>query len=912
MKLGRILVSIFFLTGILLAIGLSGCKSKESEKNIQSSNETESEAAKEQVVNSEQVVKNAFEKLDTEFEAGTLSESDYHSSRVQLVLSSLNHDEGEHKDVSFSETTQPIDISLDVQWMAEHFAELEDQDKEWIKQLSATPDTLGAAITETTFFASNKSANDSERISINPFRGWVAQAEEPTGPLIQLWDDNVTYMSSVAFLEEQLSEQLHEAYLTAVLSYDQFLGVSLSDEVVIHVEYYAMGVESYSFRFNDVTHIHINGIIPSDLLEGSMYHELFHAYQFQLGYHPLFPEQHFTMEASAIWAVTYVDEALGYHNRYDDAIYLNPILDPSVMSEEEIKSWYQLLYFMYQDWNAQDTVKRLVLEMPKRTTLHEALLTVLEKDSRLHNLMAYFGTYLFAERATSDVEFSVNSPLADLTFEASLYETMDARDMADLPQEDGWIERNMDQTGFYLVRVNTANPESGLVIMSDLGNELSKGESGMVVMGESDGRWKTLLDGRYDSLHTAIDFKEDAIDALILIFFNYSDSKQQSHKHTWEYNERIVGEGNVDITIEKKQLATLGDTSETTKTERHHYMVVENIELFDTEGSEDETDYMKLIIGDAYYVKEMQIQYDGSILKTSTEEDDTQFREDILLSGRYAYQDGDLPMDFSNEMLQFPDMSSLLGGNSSSDSSGSSVGGVSLGDLAGQAQAALEGFEALGGSEINVTLPGVDELEAIGNPSEEMSAAADLLADAMPKIGQLIRVKEMESAGLFELYPTFPSNLPSKEWVHRRSTLTLTKADGDVTRSVSEADIVMQEGIFPVWFHNPFFDPKVSQEKLSQIDGNPADFAAEYDTTEKITDQIRIMNGLYNINNLYETLNAGNFEYNIQDIYPSRIGTLTQRLDLEGQVFEGLIQADYIENNVQYTVSITLHYSFSE
>lgn len=202
---------------------------------------------------------------------------------------------------------------------------------------------------------------------------------------------------------------IEEAYLTASIHYEQLLDMKRSNYLVIHVGMYTPEIEAFSFERDGIYHLHVNGILPTNILKGAFYHELFHAYQYNLGYTRKSDFENWMMEAQSIWAVSYIEPELDYHHRYNDALYHNLSFLSEIIAEDAYHSWYQFYYFMCQEKNGLSNVIDYIKKAHHHDSLYSLLLEDQKYDYRLQNLFAEFALYMFAREVDQIVDFNANS-----------------------------------------------------------------------------------------------------------------------------------------------------------------------------------------------------------------------------------------------------------------------------------------------------------------------------------------------------------------------------------------------------------------------------------------------------------------------------------------------------------------------
>ncbi|MDM8534086.1 hypothetical protein QUF55_05195, partial [Clostridiaceae bacterium HSG29] len=653
-----------------------------------------------------------------------------------------------------------------------------------------------------------------------------------------------------------------------------------------------LALESFSYEFMDGYHIYINSNINTDFMIGSLYHEMFHAYQINLGYNRFNKLKNFIMESSAIWAVTYVDEDLGYHIRYSDQLYENPTLDIENISLEDTYSWYQLYYFIYQEKGDLELTRSIVLNMVNETDFAKGLTKILGEPLRMHNLMAYFGQYLFAEKGISDIAFKDSSLLGNFTFDDNIINKSSVVEIEEFPADEGWHKEYFDNFGYKIYQVS---PEIGkdaiLSIISDIGEKESTldKKAGMIVFGKKNDNWKLLLSGRYDAFTTSIDFIKDEIEDLVIIFFSYDSINQANHAYQWNYEDLITGEGKIYLSVKIEKTSGVD-----IDIEEYEIRITENIEKYRPVPNEELRGYDSLILGDIYKVSNMQVVYDGTSEFYNNDEDGG-YREIIKEShGIFDYNEGDLPEGaFENNLLNLPPLPGIDGMDSNPISNATEM-------LKG-----INGMEGLPGlpdmgaelDQLNVDINEIEGLETVKNILEP--------------IDSLVRIKKDESINTVHIYNVLPNTIQSEKWIHEVEEITVCDDEGEIVESVLESDNAINGSVFKVWFHNSFFNPDLTQSALINIDKSPEELAEDYKSSEDIMNQIAAINGVFDKSNLYKMINNGADSIDMVLINPKYDGEQIQEIKLANNVLSGYIEALYCdENGNEYDIRIDINYDF--
>ncbi len=801
------------------------------------------------------------QQLDLSYEEGKLSEKDYHSNKVSLLVDSNLLDDSFSYQTNASEN---IDLAYDIQWMIYHYDELTPQQKQLLAELIEKGNVVDKSSYRIPFVKVAYAMGED-----NSYPKEIAKNVYITGPL--------------GVVDDVVAEYVENLYLDNFNIYLGYLGIeSLDMPIVISLYPMVPGVDSTSFYATEelildggepIFYIHLNSTASDDTLKGSFLHEYFHAHQFQMGYTRATNEEEFLMESTAIFAVAYADENIDYFHRFDEAIFNNPIIDVDTMNQMEIKSWYQLYYMTYYDLNNHDFMKDLLKFTWFPKTLYEKLLNAAGSEDKLHNIFAEFGDKLFKETPLIS-----NIPYDGYTFDESIVEDISS---LELENDNHEVVNKIElvEMGYYPKRVLLEDAEKAYVeIISNIGEIGKKTKTGLIIYYEKDGAWEKLLDGKFESLIAMLNLKKNPTEYLMFIPFNYDSEEPQDHEYSFNVQRRIEGEGFIDIHYSEESNPYLL-TREYEK--EYNITIVENIELLEQSGEGEIADYMKLITGDSYYVKDFQALFIGDVTDGNQEEDFTT----TAYLGEYTYKDGDA--SFENTLLNFPmpDINNALSG----------LEGI------------FEGFEDLPGVDMDELpeLPNLDEMIA-----DEFGG--DLAMDSLlPPIDSLYRFKDDMISNRFNFYPAIPPKMVSDDWIEATKTHSYIDSDGKRKTDISIESTQIIGEVFPLWFVNPFFDPVAAQNAMTGIPMDPNEFVENYSDTGEILEQIAAINGQFDKSNLALAINAGPFEFDMSEIESGATGILVQELKYANKKFTAYINAEYItEDGSIIKINIDFEYNF--
>lgn len=862
---------------LLLLFSVSGCSGNKKEIVKSVNDKDEIKLVEDEIVYDESIAKKEIENIENEFLKGNMDEAEYHSKKIEALI--LSNERIKNEEISIKENPKniPIDLSYDLQWMSDNYENLDKEQKEIFDKIN------------------NLYVKNENNISIINRIIRKAYADEGEEPYEAEFSDKVKFYAE-NFADGIIYHSIiYDAYEKCSVKYNDFFKTELNSKIKITVAPFDLALESFSYEFLDVYHIYINSNISNDFMVGSLYHEMFHVYQANLGYHRFDKLQNFIMESTAIWAVTYVDEDLGYHIRYSDRLYENPILDIENITLEDTYSWYQLYYFIYQEKGDFNLVQSIVLNMVNETDFAKGITKILGEEYRMHNLVAYFGQYLFAEKGISDIVFKDSSIMGDYTFDDSIINESSVMDIKNGLTDNGWHKEFFDDFGYKIYHVShEIDKDAILSIVSDVGNEegtLDK-KAGMIIFGKNNDKWKLLLSGRYDAFTTSIDFIKDDIEDLMIVFFSYDSINQVNHAYQWNYEDLISGEGRINLNVKINRNSGVDIDNE-----EYEIRIIENIEKYRPDSNDEMKGYDSLILGDIYKVSNMQVIYEGfsEFYNESEDGGSTEIIKDSY--GIFDYNEGDLPEGaFENNLLNLPPLPGL-----SSDNPGSLINNATDMLKGIEGMEGLEGIPDMGAEldKLNIEISEIDELDTVKN--------------ILKPIDSLIRIKKDESIDTFHIYKVLPNTIQSEKWIHDVEEITVRDKDGDVVDSVIESDNTITGDIFKVWFHNSFYNPDLTQSALINIDKSPEELAEDYKSSEDVMNQIAAINGVFDKSNLYKLINNGPSSIDMALINFKYEGDQIQEIKFENNIISGYIEAFYIdENGNEFDIEIEIDYDFSD
>lgn len=830
-----------------------------------------------------------IEAYKTAYNAGEIDEATYHYNLVQLVVAP--------ESVSASDKIviregEPIDLSNDVQWMIDHYDDLNDDGKALVDQLTDydLPSSNTSSVTPS-LFGLTAHASDLEKlypIEIHP--NVYLTHPLPQYPLDMELEGNITGIIENVY--SQVGKSLGKNKLTS--------------KIIISTYHMIPGADSYSFKhlyvsddhIEEVFVIHLNSSASADTLMGAMIHEMYHGYQFEMGYNRSTELEKFLMESTAIWAVKNHDITLEYPDRYDKYIYEKAIfLEAVTMSENQKKSWYQFYYMMENDATYTGFVKKILENGLSQDNLIDTLAASLDTEVERHDVMAWFAQALFLDAPTSDRKFPPLSPYWGNKVNEDEYEARGVEELITKEEGSTFTTETLIAPGYYPVIISFEDyPDSIVDIISNIESLDLATQTGLAAYGEKDGQWKVIMKGEYTSFTSNIDLNKDPIDHLLLVFFSYN-TDQTEHKYAVNLQTRIVGEGHISVSISTEAL----DPSDGVISDERNYNIeiTENIELIANESVSDDMAIMQLILGDIYYVENFQAIFNGNAHIEYGNDSDTKYD----YNGEFMYNDGEAaPGAFPNNLLSF-DLSSMF---AVPDGSGSTEGGA-LGDM----MSGLEGMTDIEGLDMPDMDGLMDELEAaqgqLTNDLADIGTDMDML---LPNPNKLQRMKEILESETFHLYQTMPPNFTTEPWIDYKKTHKYIDEDGKRKTDISnDVTLVMVEAL-PLWFRNIHYDPDQAEMAMDDLPQSQEEFAASFTDISSVMDQVLVLNGQFDVSNLYNSFDTGPYTFDLKEVDESKEGEQTQELILTDDGFIGTIEATYIEFDVEHEVSIQLDYTF--
>lgn len=866
-----------------------------------------------------------FERLQLDLREGRLNDMDFKTARISYAVAP---DTLALEDVFLVRENELVDLSSDAQWLIDNYSSL---------------DSDGQALVElmTSFTLQPTDSTSSLPIMLLPAVHASEDIPDPNDPpriYPKEIDDNVYLTTNTPLLE--LPEDYEAFLIDTYISDASELGAPIdildsSYRIVITTYPMLPNMDSMSYLSNNpdilgydgtaTFHIILNSMNDNDTVRAALAHELFHAYQYEMGYSRSSRTQEFFMESTAIWAVEHLDDTLPLPDRYDSYLYSHGAsITISEMSDEEIKSWYQLPLFISKEDGNEDVVKDYIGAGIDSLTVIDALDTALADEENLHNLMARFGQVLFSIDPTEGIMIDGSAPYANHMVDYDFYQT-ESLDLMSLNEPGrSTTPWHMNEPGYYPVLVDLSSVKNAHIdITSTLTADEDSRKTGVIIFLNQDSGWTLVMDGTFNDFATHIDLNATPASEMAMIFYNHNDLSG-SHRYAINIQHLITGEGSIDIHYEETAAITPESSDHIEKqTKTFDVQITEDIELFipSEDGGNESEAIMQLMIGDVYFIKNFQAILNGEL---ETEYKNGEW-DRYVYTGDYNYQDGDAEIGSLSNPLINMDLDTLFGSDKS-DSSDAGLDGLLKGLTGGGDSGDSTGLGGLLGEGSNLgSLPGMSGLESdlkdamselndarveLNDLEDELGISLDSLLN--PASGKLHRFKQMLETGTFHIYPQMPPTMESDPWIHYVN-LGMRYDEDDRLKPVSEeGQTQLIHQLFPIWFRNPYYDAQRAAGAMNDLPRSPEDFIHEFSGTDQVTDQILAINGQFDQTNLYDSFNKGRFEFDLADFTEDKTGPMFQEIiyDEDTKTLIAELSAEYEKGDTLCSVTITMEYLF--
>ena len=698
------------------------------------------------------------------------------------------------------------------------------------------------------------------------------------------FDDQITFQTIDAEIRNQYSEMIEKIVFEAMAMYKEILDIPYLTDVKIILEPMNPNVDSFSYKMEgsvgdkyiDEYRIHLNLNLTTDMMLASLTKELFRGFLYDFGYTKVLNKnQQFARNAGALWAVTLFEDYPfnDYYDIYTKDLYKQNSLEINSLSEVEMKSFYQVFYFLYQEQGDLERIQNLFLRLLEDISLCEAMKNPGEES--IHNIFASLAGKLFLRKENSHLDFYDNSPLARNTFVNEIINFTDPKSLDNADETKNWSEMYMTKPGFKIYQFDVESNEDGKVNMfSNINMDPTKQHTGMVVYKFIEDKWELVTVDRPSS----IDFSTENTTSVTVIFFQYGPA--MNHQYIWDYTDQIEGEGSLTLRYNEVNKSDLSETiTDIVLT------ITEDIELVVADDLEGKSDYTRFVAGNIYQVNSLKMNISGSI---KSKDKDLNSETVTILSGTYNYDYTMSQESFENPLIQSIDLS-----GETKKIENSAI------DTLKDAKDSLPGMV---GEDVDIDIPSIPDLDQ-GND--------DMLSIQLPKLNRLMRIKWMPANGIFHFYNNFPPSAFSTKWVQASIQETFEDKEGKIELESWKEEQALNNKYFDVWFYNPKYDPTIETSIFDDLPKNKEAFMAEYDDIEAITKQISAINGKFDMYNLYPGINKGMQTINLSDFKKNLNGDQSQTTSLKNNKLKGNMSSRFKDNaNNQYNISINFNYDF--
>lgn len=881
--------------GIVFAL-VAGCSGKDqttdteetsnevSEDKGQVENEDKTESKARVIDKSDDSVQSSLEELTESYEEGEVTELEYSMNLVSLAFS-------ESQEVIVREGEQ-YDLSDNAQMLVDNYTSLDAEGQKLVDHMMGDYTTSDDSARLMDYFMPRVHAED----TLYPKK--IMEGAYLTHPLVDvalntelesMIIDNYLAVESMVGGPLGMVKSKYRILITTYPMIDAFSSYSVLD-------IRPLGLDS-DFEYGQTFVIHLNSEADEDTLKGSLIHELFHAYQYEMGYSRKNNMEKFLMESTAIWAVTHVDKELFYPYMYEDELYVNQVnFDVAFMDDALRKSWFQFHWFITEEMLVPNYIKEL-LENGLISDQFMSTLNLTLPEEQMHTVMADFGQRLVCNISDSSVGMPEEAPYADDAMGPTEFDVVTIEELMIKTTESSMSEIPFISPGFIFYKTDLGERGEVIVdVMNNVEGMAGYDLTGLTALYQEGGQWKVLLNGGRDEFTGKLDTKDKEIGELVFIFFSFNDMENPNHQYSLTLQERIKGEGSITIHIKQTNLAD-SDSKIVHDVAEYDMDITEDVELFKVEGGSYDDMMVDLLMGDSYFVKKFQALHTGE--RIIRYEDGT--RDTYDYNGEFIFNsdqagDNDYPnnmisnsftgmLDQAKEMLDqmpgLPDMSDLPGGDS--------AGGIELPDLGGLQD------------QMN---------DAINSAMDEIGGAGLDMDLLFPNPNKLMRLKEIPQNETFHIYPTMPVGLLDTDWIEVNTTKTFFDDEGNLQTTTDYGHTQIVFDPYPLWFRNVNYDPQAVEDMADTIPQDPAEWAANFDEMSDVTDQLLFINGNLDATNLYHSFDSGEESFIIESFDSAKQGDMYQELIFTESGFEAMIRSTYTEYGSEYEVNLHMKYDF--
>ena len=500
--------------------------------------------------------------------------------------------------------------------------------------------------------------------------------------------------------------------------------------------------------------------------EAALVHELFHAFQEAVlftypGVVKTGAQIDWLKEATAAWAIDQVYPDNDFEIDTVPRIYEQPWIEYYSINTYDKYTWYQLFFYITEVLGSRgdDYVYRLFssynLNLNMDTVFNYAHGARMHFNQDFAKLgMALFGgvdSYMTFESQETSYPSQYRIYIDDFAkFELSeIADTYDA----------GFREKVFTSPGFeYIVIKIPQDFSEQLIFQQNLSMTHEEQYTGMRIAVKRDGQWQWENISLEPAMHVVdIGGSFDVIDEVLLML--YSTGFEQSEKMQYKVTTGTPTKAQGSIIVKWEKDYNSPDEGYTEK-EVMTVVLSETLEKTSLSSQLGDETIMQLAFGENYEVTDLSIDYIYNYSKKGQDRE-----ESIIGSGSYIYVPGS-----GGEGISMPS------------------------DISGALKDAIKGLEDLTEEykEFIPELPKIPDLEIPG--LEELFGGGSALS----------RIVIRPELGVFELRPSMPPDVLSKDWVTYQNTVKYPDPEKPNTE---KTDTEQYNGrpsvIFPLWFSNP-------------------------------------------------------------------------------------------------------------
>ena len=877
--------------------------------------------------------KSETQKLVNDYTSGALSNIE--KSEAVFLAAFFPEDKADTHDISFNDESR-VDVRSCLQVMVNAFDELDSGVKEKLLKI-IYPENFGRITVKEAYSGGEEGERSAatEYLKLLGIKSvWAADDDDLYPPMsfgispgISVKTHDMGFMEEYGTLISTIVHDAGETFALLEFSAPSFIIEIIPGSLPEWTDSYSVFVPAdfLEQRMDPLFRIFIDPERDAGIVEASLVHELFHAWQ-EEALNPDNPVRlseerlDWLKEATAMWAVDQVYPDNDYELTYVDKIYRDPTVEYYVLEGSEHYTWYQM--FFYFSEIIGDKAPGYVHQLFKNYAMDMNLDMIFNRGHLNRGMfnhdfaemgMALFGGVESYKRFNAEES---SYPVLDMLIKSE--DKIALSDItADEDEESDWREYEFTTPGFHYVLISIPDDfNEKLIFQQSLSMVREEQMTGMRIAVKRNGQWQWenfALEPAYHVLD--IDGSFDLIDEVLVMFFSsgFEGSEKIRYNVTSGSPDKAKGSIIYKWTKEYKK-----EKSSDINRENVTVVITENLKKIDAqlpeEQSADASTISYLIFGEQYIIDNLQIDYVYDYKRLTESEE-----EKLTGSGSFSYVTGEEQQD------------SLPGMTTAAIPGESISGGASeTGDITGDIQEdavrayeelmegllpSLEQAEDMLGSETEGLISS-DELQSIMDALKEAGGLGGI-ADVMPgtggsAIGQnaMSRIVIRPETGVFELLPSLPPRIYEEEWVsfsHEYKYAAPDKPGGYVTETKTYKDKPSE--LFPLWFMNPDY-----QEEYSPYDALSGE-SWEAEDTEELAQMIAMAQAKGNKLNIQKMLNDPwmPFTVDFSDmIQPAPLSAkMTEKAAFSRKDFKAELSAETLtekENIIR--ISISVQYGF--